>query len=705
MSDCKTISANLNGVNLVFSEETGILTRMGSKRSGDIIKKGAGIIDVAWPLKEDGYKFEALRASADGKMKDGTKPVFDISESEVSVSWERLATNTVMPHYDSLDGGISATVSFKADEDGQSLIMSCSVTNNSDTQVRQVLFPDFRGLLPVAGHRDTKFTTLVGTRAPFVELADTPERRGFFAENKASAGEYLQAGGFFTTMGGRWYDFGGLDGGYSLYRKWWGWGPEDMNEMGRQDKCWIYFDHMRDNMRIAMLHYPVLNKGETFNSGDYVVTLHDGGWAEGVRPYEKWVEEHKNRVVPLPRKIRDGLGYRTCWMNEGFPEDPDSINRYYNEIPDMAKDMAEHGLYEMNLWGATSGERIPSNEETFLKDAFIPSMGGWEAWSDAMKKCKESGVNVSPFISWMCIWKNGLARYGLEAQASPEGSGWSETLKTIPAFVAPYIARYTCLQMTDGKNELHLSDVINGLRLFREKADITSVSWDQVFTAPDMLFPNLFKEFRRENHKKNPEAVFSGESLWCFEDDINYLDYTWNWGNWGKDYRPYIRVVKTTRPNFNVYGSPVEAKYCFMDNIFMNIYPTKPGECNGKSMISDMPEFSRTLKCLAALRKEYLKYFTEGELVGDCVLRQPCSNARITGYVLPESMLIIAVKSDADISYVSFDSERYLGKEDKCVIIKDIYGSVIYDGERFAKDELTLGGIAQDLFMIEIKNQ
>ena len=87
------------------------------------------------------------------------------------------------------------------------------------------------------------------------------------------------------------------------------------------------------------------------------------------------------------------------------------------------------------------------------------------------------------------------------------------------------------------------------------------------------------------------------------------------------------------------------------------------------------------------------------------MLSHPCSNARVTGYVLPDSVLIIAVKYDAGLTYIAYDTERYLGAADKRVVIKDLHGSVIYDHERFAQDEITVGGIAQDLFMIEIKNQ
>ena len=58
-----------------------------------------------------------------------------------------------------------------------------------------------------------------------------------------------------------------------------------------------------------------------------------------------------------------------------------------------------------------------------------------------------------------------------------------------------------------------------------------------------------------------------------------------------------------------------------MDNVFMNIYPSKPGNVNGSAMIAYYPEFSKTIKQCALLRHKYLSFFTEGVMLGDCVMK------------------------------------------------------------------------------------
>ena len=239
MQTSKKISATLNKTIFGFDEETGALLFLGNELSGDFIRKGSGIIDIAWPVPLD---YENLRLSADGKMRDGTKPEITVSEKEITVFWQRLPSNTDMPCFSCMEGGVSALVTFRALEDGQSIAMSCKVTNHSETAVRQVLFPDFKGLLPIAGHEDTRFTTLGFSEVPFVTQADIPEKRRFFAEYLPVCGQFFSAGGYFNTgMIGRWYDYGGLDGGFSVYRKCWGWGPENRDQMGRATGAREYF--------------------------------------------------------------------------------------------------------------------------------------------------------------------------------------------------------------------------------------------------------------------------------------------------------------------------------------------------------------------------------------------------------------------------------------------------------------------------------
>ena len=85
-----------------------------------------------------------------------------------------------------------------------------------------------------------------------------------------------------------------------------------------------------------------------------------------------------------------------------------------------------------------------------------------------------------------------------------------------------------------------------------------------------------------------------------------------------------------------------------MDNLFLNVWPSKPDGINGSERIANVPELSHTLKTCAALRKQFLPYFTEGVLIGNCLLaRSRAPGVRLSAYVLPDRVLAIVLNQGA----------------------------------------------------------
>ena len=50
----------------------------------------------------------------------------------------------------------------------------------------------------------------------------------------------------------------------------------------------------------------------------------------------------------------------------------------------------------------------------------------------------------------------------------------------------------------------------------------------------------------------------------------------------------------------------------------------------------------------AALRQKFLPYFTEGLLVGNCLLTAPSPGVRLAGYVRPDRVLAIVLNQGAE---------------------------------------------------------
>ncbi|HQK95060.1 MAG TPA: hypothetical protein PLD23_16255, partial [Armatimonadota bacterium] len=190
-------------------------------------------------------------------------------------------------------------------------------------------------------------------------------------------------------------------------------------------------------------------------------------------------------------------------------------------------------------------------------------------------------------------------------------------------------------------------EVVASLRAWADKG-FASVSWDQYWTgqaAPTMQ--DLTRRVREYALTLDPEASFSGEELWNIEVDCDDLDYTWNWGGY-RDCQAYTNAFPAPRRNANINRSEAEAKFAFMDNLFLNVWPSQPDGINGSERIDNVPAPSRTLKECAALRQRFLPYFTDGVLIGSCLLPEGAPGARVVSYVLPERVLALVLNQGAE---------------------------------------------------------
>ena len=411
-----------------------------------------------------------------------------------------------------LRNGVSAEILLEACDDGRSVSLRCRVENHSQTTVRQVLFPNLTGLQPIAGE-NTRFTGLQGYVCPFVELSDTNDSRDtFYATKPSLCGKFYNAGGLFdaTFKVGRWFDYGGLSGGISVYAQHWGYGPDNLKEMGKQDVTWVKLDNISHALRIAEVHDVSIGFGEVYESESYILTPHAGGWVQGIAPYKAWVDAHKKRCVPVPQSVKEMLGFRTIWATEQYPDDPESTVWPYESYPEVAQDMLEHGLSKLNVWGMLEWI-LP-----LTKDCFFSQQGGFEKLKSVIQTVHETGVEVIPFVSWLSIWEKMRSRYDLEDDRTLE-AGWSENLKGVPVFRTPYMDRYRCATLPDHNNPLWVSDVKNALRFLRDELGTPSICWDQYILDGSYALYNIIDEYRRETHEKYPEADFSAESTFSLK--------------------------------------------------------------------------------------------------------------------------------------------------------------------------------------------
>ena len=178
-----------------------------------------------------------------------------------------------------------------------------------------------------------------------------------------------------------------------------------------------------------------------------------------------------------------------------------------------------------------------------------------------------------------------------------------------------------------------------------------SIGWDQFADSPTQ--PSLFTlipEVRKSAKKRDPQSTLNGESASNIDNDARYLDYTWDWFSYPAtgDPRPFASAYPAPRLNVNIDRSPRDVRKGFMDNLYLNLMPSKPGGTNGSGLITSYRALAGALKQCAHLRQKFLSYFTEGTLIGECLLSERPDDAHVTAYVLPGKSLLIVLNEDAE---------------------------------------------------------
>lgn len=615
----------LNGVHITLDLKTGSILQLYSSEMGTVLEAipgRASIIDLAYPVKQ----FEPLRLAS--RFSENAK--IEQSPKSVTISWEKLGASRKID----LEGQVSASVRFRAAEDNRSVIITCVIKNQSAYNIPQVMFPDLLGLVPFVGEDHTHFRTAAFEVAPFNILKPNDETVPFYATGLLHHGngwvEY-KSGKYrsFSEKLVDWFDFGGVNRGFSLFAR--RWEPEDPHA-----SIMLHRSEIDGKIRLLFAHSLKIAPGEEWHSDAYWLTPHQHGWAEGIEPFRAWVKKNWTRKYPLPEHIKNGMGFRTVWMANGLAEDSLDAIYCYNDLPRLAKESKEHGLDEMVIWFWCPYLQLPVKTLDYL--------GTEQELLDAVAECKRLGVNVNLFISVLYLANPTASRYGW---TPTKEASWTYHPELIPEFNPPY-ASWNWSVLAEQNDQKWQDDVFASFKKFIDLG-LTSFVWDVFSAAP--VKPNLYDlttRIRDAAFARGPQAVFAGEGGCDIGQDYKYLDYTWNWNwNWPtyKDFRAFTSVFPAPRLNVNIDNSAKVVKFCFADNAYMNIMPSTPDGINASDLIVNHPAVSQALQQCAQLRQQFLPYFENGKLIGNCILSEECEAAHVSAYVLPDRVLMILINS------------------------------------------------------------
>ena len=620
-----TVELMLNKMRFTFDRQTGSLVRLANPNSVIMIEAGrdqAGLIDLACPVKQ----CMALRLAS----RFSNQAVFKNDSNGITISWNKLGTNRSI----ALKGNVIATVRLQAAPDDKSIIMSCHINNQTEEHIRQALFPDFMGLIPFGGDVNTRFCSAgEADFFPFLLECSAADDSEFYGYEARASKIWKVCEHWFVPF--PWFDFGNHATGFSFFHK-----KKWTQRLPNQIR--MHRSPTDGKARLSYIHNVDILPRTQWESGEFWLTPHDHGWAEGIEPFRKWMKKNVTRKFSYPTHVREGLGLRTTFHMRGrTPNTPEDVVFSYNAIVKVAEECKEHGITEISPWFWCEYFQLPVQVLSLL--------GTEREFAVAVKACRKMGVNITPFYSVRWLESPSAERYG--TKKLKEG-GWTYHLDTIPMMNPKYSSKLGGTEDPES-NQNYQDDVFDSFRKYFAMG-IPSINWD-CFVNNSEKEPNLYtltSRLRKLAKQYDPESVFCGEIL-NFETDISYLDYTWSWVTYG-DPKPGISGAEVRPPlislvtpymrlNANINASPLKVKKCFMHNLYMNIMPGKPGDVNGSAMIADYPELSQALKQCARLRKQFLGYFTDGKLIGDCILSEKCPEALCSAYILDDRLLIIAL--------------------------------------------------------------
>lgn len=627
----QTRELHLNGLDIGVDERTGSIVLLRHPQVGTILQaepQAAGLLDVAYPLDSFGPMRLNSRSSRAQISNEG---------EGATVTWDPLGpsrTGIPLPQ-----GKVVARVTLRAAPDGRSVVLSCRIENRSAKPVPQVMFPDLHGLQPLDGLERTQLRFARGVVEPFAGPVKPPEAAPFYIDR---GWNHYPAAGYYGPNSLRWLDFGSLRGGLSVFQKKWADGREPSIRTARTEADPY-------SLRLLWEHKAEIAPGGSWDSGEFWLTPHAGGWAKGIEVYRRWVRE-VNPPRELPRHIRESIGFMTIWMIQELESDASRAAFRYADLPRVAEDARAHGIFEIVPWGWCRYFRLPI--------PLRPELGSEQDLVTGIRAAKDLGVNIAPFTSVHNAMPETAARYGVKT-----GTGnWTYHPELIPNF-RPFYNNALTGGWVDAGNKTWQQDVLAELTRWVERG-VTSISWDQFSNRTDAGGASgmvaLIEKVRAIARRKDPQSTFSGESIrpGSMEGDGAVLDYTWNWTNY-TDAGPILSVLNAPRLNCNVEDSPLVVKQAFAEGLFLNVMPRKADQPNGTALISENGALSAALKQVARLRRQFLPYFVEGVYIGNSVLAAPAPGF-VRGRQLGNRLLIVALNDGPEARAIGFSSDLSL---------------------------------------------
>ena len=160
------------------------------------------------------------------------------------------------------------------------------------------------------------------------------------------------------------------------------------SEQAKGEPVGLVFSHVR---------YPFIRAGETFDSGEFVLRVHEGDWHQGAKFYRRWFMKH----FPFD-KSQSWLRKQSAWFTSIIYQPEDRIIADYETYDQWTADAQRYGINTFELIGWDVGGLERGYPE------YVPEekLGGREGFRRLIDSIHRRSGRILPFVNYNILDPN-----------------------------------------------------------------------------------------------------------------------------------------------------------------------------------------------------------------------------------------------------------------------------------------------------------
>ena len=322
---------------------------------------------------------------------------------------DRLAVdgNAAEVHYDGIcteKGKFPLSLTTRIVLDGDVIRFSSCLKNDSDFPVAEFWYPQLGGLTGFGRRQDTEFFW-PGYFGPHYtnHFTNVPTETGLGAAHP----EVMMGSSFFPYMTMPWFDlhnralnkglyFGYHDPIYRIHASHFSFRP-CAGPITSGDN-WVTRDLLDSDEPIGIVYshirFPYINKGETFDSGQFVLKFHEGDWHDVAPFYRQWYTDNF-KLMDQPSWLRR----KTAWFSAMLLGPEDRINNDYEGMTQWGREAKRFNIdtVEICAWDTGGQDR---DYPDYVPD---PRLGGEEGFRNMLDEMKADGLHPVVFANYNAL--------------------------------------------------------------------------------------------------------------------------------------------------------------------------------------------------------------------------------------------------------------------------------------------------------------